>query len=69
MSDNKYTLERKLVTASKMELAESSVTYWENKTPEERLNAACFIINSIFGVTAKTKVEVSVISRRKHKNG
>jgi len=46
--------------------SDNHVAYWEDKTPDERLNAACFLINQIFGVTQNTKVDKKIIDFRKH---
>ncbi|MEP6596754.1 MAG: hypothetical protein ABJA71_12445 [Ginsengibacter sp.] len=50
----------------KVEEADDHVTYWNNKTEVERLNAACFIINQIFGVTLFDKIDFSHTNKRKH---
>jgi hypothetical protein len=42
------------------------VTFYEDKTPLERLNYACDIINSIFNTTLDKKVDKTVFSSRKH---
>ena len=43
------------------------MNYWVEKTEDERLNAACFIIiNQIFGVTPQTKVDRTITDKRKH---
>ena len=46
-NDN-YKMQRKIVTGASIEEADDHVTYWLDKTPLERLNAACFIINNLF---------------------
>ena len=46
-SDN-FRMQRTTVTSTSFEDADDHVTYWLDKTPLERLNAACFIINNLF---------------------
>lgn len=66
MHNKDYEIDRKKVVAQTFDQANDHVSYWADKTPEERLNAACFIINQIYGVTPQTKVDRSVVSKRKH---
>ena len=66
MQNKGYEIDRKKVVAQTFDQANDHVSYWADKTPEERLNAACFIINQIYGVTPQTKVDRSVVSKRKH---
>ncbi len=65
MEKQPYRLDRTKVTALTFAEADDHVNYWVNKTEDERLNAACFIINQIFGVTPKTKVDRSITDKRK----
>ena len=65
MHKQPYKLDRSIVNAQSFEEANDHSTYWNAKTENERLNAACFIINQIFGVTPETKVDRTVITRRK----
>ena len=46
--------------------ADNHVTYWEDKSMDERLNAACFIINQIFNVTPSSKIDLRFTDKRKH---
>ncbi len=69
MKKSEYKLDRSLLQSTTVEEANDHVTYWNDKTKSERLNAACFIINQIFGVTPSTKVDVNLINKRKHPNG
>ncbi|MDB5211529.1 MAG: hypothetical protein JWQ30_2356 [Sediminibacterium sp.] len=48
------------------EEADDHVTFWKDKTESERLNAACYLINQIFGVTEKTKIDWTITDKRKH---
>ena len=65
MDKNKYRLDRSYVTGMSFQEADDHVTYWLDKTPDERLNAACFIINQIYGVTPQTKVDRTIVDHRK----
>ena len=67
-SDN-FRMQRTTVTSTSFEDADDHVTYWLDKTPLERLNAACFIINNLFSVTATTRVKKDIVISRKHNNG
>ena len=69
MEEDNYKMDRSLVQKQTFEEADDHVRYWEDKTPLERLNAACFIINQIFGVTPQTKVDKTLVVARKHENG
>ncbi len=61
-----YHLNRTKVTSLNFNEADDHVNYWAEKTEDERLDAACFIINQIFGVTPQTKVDRTVTDKRKH---
>jgi hypothetical protein len=61
-----YRMDRSVVSKSTFEEADDHVTFYKDKTPLERLNHACFIINSIFNVTPNTKVDRKVTFARKH---
>jgi hypothetical protein len=65
MAKNQYRLDRTIVTSLTFNEADDHVNYWLEKTEDERLNAACSIINQIFGVTPQTKVNRAVIDKRK----
>jgi hypothetical protein len=65
MEKRPYPLDRTTVTSSTFNEADNHVSYWLEKTEDERLNAACFIINQIFGVTPQTKVDRTVTDKRK----
>ena len=68
MEQEEYKLERTLLKSMTFGEADDHVSYWENKTVAERLNAACFIINQIFGTTAFTKIDMQIRDKRKHLN-
>ncbi len=61
-----FRMDRSVVSKSTFEEADDHVTLYKDKTPLERLNHACFIINSIFNVTPNTKVDRKVTFARKH---
>ncbi len=65
MEKQPYRLDRTKVSAASYNDADDHVSYWADKTEDERLNAACFIINQIFGVTPQSKVDRSVTDKRK----
>ena len=61
-------MDRKELKSMTFEEADDHVSYWQNKTAAERLNAACFIINQIFGTSSFTKVDVNFTDKRKHQS-
>ena len=61
-----YKMDRSVVSQSTFEEADDHVTFYNDKTPLERLNYACDIINSIFDSKSNQKVDRTVISSRKH---
>lgn len=65
MDKDAYRLDRTKVSSLTFNEADDHVNYWLQKTEDERLNAACFIINQIFGVTPETKVDRAVTDKRK----
>lgn len=64
-----YKMDRSELRSMTLEEADDHVTYWNNKSEEERLNAACFLIHQIFGTTPGDKVNISFFDKRKHSNG
>ncbi|MEJ7829400.1 MAG: hypothetical protein WKF91_14415 [Segetibacter sp.] len=65
MDKQPYRLDRKKVTSLTFNDADDHVNYWLERTEDERLNAACYIINQIFGVTPQTKVDRTINDKRK----
>ena len=59
-------MDRSTVNMSSFEEADDHVSFYKDKTPLERLNYACDIINSIFDSTPEKKVDRTVFSSRKH---
>jgi len=66
MDETKYKLDRTVLKSMTFEEADDHVTYWNDKTEVERLNAACFIIYQIFGVTPFDKIDFAYTDKRKH---
>jgi hypothetical protein len=62
-------IDRSIVAGQTFAEADDHVTYWTDKTPLERLNAACFIINNIYNVTPLTKMDKTLVIARKHSDG
>ncbi len=63
-----YKLDRKTVSQKSFIDADDHISYYENKSLDERMEQACFIINNIFQVTSKTKVDRTIFEKRKHGN-
>ena len=59
-------MDRTVVSKSSFLEADDHVTFYNDKTPLERLNYACDIINSIFDTTPEKKVDKTIFSARKH---
>ena len=69
VDNNQYRLDRNHVSALSFEESDDHITYWLDKTENERLNAACFLINQIYGVTPQTKIDRSITDQRKFSDG
>jgi hypothetical protein len=65
MKKESYSIDRTQVSAMSFNEANDHVSYWLTKTEDERLNAACFLINQLYGVTPYTKVDRTVTDKRK----
>jgi len=61
-----FKMDRTIVSKSTFEEADDHVTFYKDKTPLERLNYACDIINSIFDSSPDKKVDRTIFSARKH---
>ena len=59
-------MDRSVVSKSSFEEADDHVTFYNDKTPIERLNYVCDIINSIYDSSPDQKVDRTIISSRKH---
>jgi hypothetical protein len=69
MEEEQYKMDRSVLTGQSFEEADDHISYWADKTPLERLNAACFIINQIYSVTPQTKMDKSLLTVRTHSDG
>ena len=69
MDEKNYKMDRSVAVAQSFEEADDHISYWADRSPEERLDAACFIINQVYGVTPQTRVDRNCVSSRKHENG
>ncbi len=69
MTNEQYKLDRTYVTKMCFEEADDHTTYWLDRTEDERLNAACFLINQLYGVTPDTKVDRTITDHRKFSDG
>ncbi len=69
LENNQYKLDRNNISAMSFEEADDHTTYWLDKTEDERLNAACFLINQLYGVTPDTKVDRTITDHRKFSDG
>lgn len=63
--EEKFRLDRTAFKATTAGEAYDHVTEWRDKTPGERLAAAWFLINQVYGTTSKTKVDRTVFSKRR----
>jgi hypothetical protein len=59
-------MDRSVASKLTFEEADDHVTFYNDKTPIERLNYVCDIINSIYNSSPDQKVDRTIISSRKH---
>ena len=59
-------MDRSVAAKLTFEEADNHTTHSRDKSPVERLNLACDIINSIFNSSPTSKVDRTIISARKH---
>ena len=59
-------MDRSVASKLTFEEADDHVTFYNDKTPIERLNYVCDIINSIYDSSPDQKVDKTIISSRKH---
>jgi hypothetical protein len=69
MNSDTYKLDRHHVSAMSFEEADDHISYWLDKTEDERLNAACFLINQLYNVTPETKIDRTITDHRKFSDG
>ena len=63
--DQKFRMDRTAFKAMTAAEADDHVTYWKDKSPRERLEAACYLINQAYGTTPQTKLDRTIFSKRK----
>ena len=61
-----FRMDRSVVTKSSFKDADDHTSFYKDKTPLERLEAACSIINQIFQVSTNSKIDKTIIQSRKH---
>ena len=63
-----YSLDKTAFNKLTFEEAGNHFAYWKNKSYKERLEAACYLINQMFGTTPQTPIDTTVFTKRRHKN-
>ena len=63
--EQKFRLDRTAFKATNVKDADDHVTEWKDKSPFERLEAAWFLINQVYGTDSKTKLDRTVFSKRR----
>jgi hypothetical protein len=64
--EKKYRLDKTAFRAQTAAAADNHMAYWKTKTLNERMAAACYLINQLYGTTPQTKLDRTVFSKRKH---
>jgi hypothetical protein len=64
-----YNLDRNSFRGMTFEEADNHYGFWKEKSLTERLNAAFYLIYTMYGVNKHTPVDKTVFSKRKHPNG
>ena len=67
-ADKEYNLDKTIFQAMTVEETDVHYRFWKKKSMEERMQAACFLINQMYGITAQTPLQKKIFNRRKHKN-
>jgi hypothetical protein len=65
----KYKLDKTAFQGITVEEADRHCGYWKNKSLKERLDAACYLINQFSGTTPQTRLDKTVFTKRRHRNG
>jgi hypothetical protein len=65
----KYKLDKTAFQGMTVEEADHHYGYWKNKSLKERLDAACYLINQFYGTTPQTRLDKTVFTKRRHRNG
>lgn len=63
--EQKFRLDRTAFKATNATEADDHVSYWLDKSLKERLEAAFYLINQVYGTTNQTKLDRTVFSVRK----
>ncbi len=63
----KYRLDKTAFQSSRLEEADNHYGYWKHKTLKERLDAAFFLIQQVYGTTNSTPLDKTIFSKGKHK--
>ena len=63
--EQKFRLDRTIFKATNAKDADDHVTDMKDKTYIERLEAAWFLINQVYGTNSKTRLDRTVFSQRK----
>jgi hypothetical protein len=63
--DQKFRLDKTAFRATNVKDADDHVTDMKDKTYIERLEAAWFLINQVYGTNSKTRLDRTVFSQRK----
>jgi hypothetical protein len=61
-----FKMDRTVASKLTFEEADDHVSFYKDKTPLERLNYACDIINSIFDIKPNQKMDRTLTFSRKH---
>lgn len=64
----KFKMDRTIGRGVSFDVAKDHVTYWNDKSPNERLEAAWYLIGITYGVDSKTRLARKVFSKRKHES-
>jgi hypothetical protein len=63
--DGQFKLDRTAFQAGTAEQMDNNVQDWDNATYHERLAAACYLINQLYGTTPQTKLDKTVFEARR----
>lgn len=61
-----FKMDRTIISKSTFKEADDHVTFYKDKSPLERLNYACWMINQVFQVTPDSRIDKTVIQTRKY---
>jgi hypothetical protein len=62
---DKFRLDRTAFSATNAKDANNRVSYWENKTYAERLEAAFYLIYKSYGIDPNTRIDKNFFAIRK----